>query len=338
MLQKFGLSESAEQAYHAFVRGAVTTDSGLVGGLGVTKEDASKAVDELRARGLLRLSASTDSLQVTPPDEAIELLITSEEQELERRRLEIHSARSDVNALVESFVSAATETLADDAAIAYLRGSDAIRSKLYQLVDETSSVTLNMIPADREFSASAIESAERLDDRLISRGVHERFIVSESSMQNPQWRDYLQRIIAKGCQVRTHVSPPTLLVIFDHKTAIVPRGLDHLVGEAIIIHEPGIVEQIEYLFEEVWAASQPLTGLRAESFLSENLDPRLHQVVILLARGYKDEVIARKIGTSVRTVGRLVSEIIDLFGAQGRFQAGVIAAQQGWITEDLTSG
>ncbi|MBB2893351.1 helix-turn-helix transcriptional regulator [Flexivirga oryzae] len=331
-LEKFGLGRNAETAYDALIRGVAPTAEALVAAIGLTTEDAVQSLDELKSHALLRESKTADCLRVTPPDEAIELLIAHEERLLEQRRLDIQQARGEIDDLVESFVSAATETPVGSPAITYLKGSEVIRSKLYQLVGEASDVTLNMIPGSRTFSAAAIRSAERLDNQLIARGVHERFIVSELSIQDPNWSAYLRRIGEKGCQVRTHVSPPTLLVTFDHRTAVVPRGKD-ISNAAILIQEPGVVEQIEYLFEEVWAAATPLPlhDAPTNTDAADTVDPRLRQVIVLLGRGYKDEAIARKIGVSVRTVGRLVAEIVDLFGAQGRFQAGVIAAQQGWI-------
>ncbi|MFI6482698.1 helix-turn-helix transcriptional regulator [Nonomuraea sp. NPDC050663] len=46
------------------------------------------------------------------------------------------------------------------------------------------------------------------------------------------------------------------------------------------------------------------------------------ELLSLLARGYKDEQIARLLGMSVRTVRRDVSVIMDLLKADSRFQLG----------------
>ena len=50
-----------------------------------------------------------------------------------------------------------------------------------------------------------------------------------------------------------------------------------------------------------------------------------------LARGAKDEQIARTLGLSLRTVRRRVAELLDDLEASSRFQAGVEAVRRGWI-------
>ena len=50
-----------------------------------------------------------------------------------------------------------------------------------------------------------------------------------------------------------------------------------------------------------------------------------------LARGAKDEQIARTLGLSLRTVRRRVADLMDDLGAGSRFQAGVEAVRRGWI-------
>ncbi|HEV7963709.1 MAG TPA: helix-turn-helix transcriptional regulator [Actinoplanes sp.] len=51
----------------------------------------------------------------------------------------------------------------------------------------------------------------------------------------------------------------------------------------------------------------------------------------LLALGVTDEAAARRMGVSVRTIRRHVSQLLDRLDAVSRFQAGVQAAQRGWL-------
>jgi len=53
-----------------------------------------------------------------------------------------------------------------------------------------------------------------------------------------------------------------------------------------------------------------------------------------------DEMVARKLGVSVRTVRRMASELMAELGARSRFQAGVRASERGWLDPgiDLSSG
>lgn len=51
----------------------------------------------------------------------------------------------------------------------------------------------------------------------------------------------------------------------------------------------------------------------------------------MLEDGHTDEVIARKLGVSIRTVRRLMADLLKTLNAESRFQAGVQATRRGWI-------
>jgi DNA-binding NarL/FixJ family response regulator len=51
----------------------------------------------------------------------------------------------------------------------------------------------------------------------------------------------------------------------------------------------------------------------------------------LLTVGASDQVVARQLGVSVRTVERRVRYLTEHLGAATRFQAGVQAVRRGWV-------
>ncbi len=51
----------------------------------------------------------------------------------------------------------------------------------------------------------------------------------------------------------------------------------------------------------------------------------------MLRSGVTDDVAARKLGVSTRTVRRRVAAVMDLLGASSRFEAGVRAVEAGWV-------
>lgn len=77
------------------------------------------------------------------------------------------------------------------------------------------------------------------------------------------------------------------------------------------------------------SASGDKSGMRGYSEGS----PSEYQIALaqLLAQGLTDEAIARRLGISDRSVRRRVAEIVDILGARSRFQAGVNAAEAGWL-------
>jgi DNA-binding NarL/FixJ family response regulator len=54
-------------------------------------------------------------------------------------------------------------------------------------------------------------------------------------------------------------------------------------------------------------------------------------VLVLMAEGLHDDVIARRAGISTTTVRRHITAIMNRLGASSRFAAGAAAQRRGWI-------
>jgi DNA-binding NarL/FixJ family response regulator len=92
-------------------------------------------------------------------------------------------------------------------------------------------------------------------------------------------------------------------------------------ADYVLIREPMIVSAFTALFDRAYARGLPIVGDAQEA----DSDLRL---VRLLGLGLKDESIARYLGCSLRTVRRRVAHLMDVHGAQTRFQLGVAAARE----------
>ena len=134
-----------------------------------------------------------------------------------------------------------------------------------------------------------------------------------------------------GHQVRTHDSLPQPCTILDETTAVIPAGTDSTRGSAYVLHGRGLVAPVQALFDELWAGGRPFVEEDCDGTDKAVSEDRMREVVTLLARGLKDDAIARRLGVSVRTVRRLISATIEDLQADSRFQAGVVAVQRGWV-------
>ncbi|MBB2985813.1 helix-turn-helix transcriptional regulator [Terracoccus luteus] len=74
---------------------------------------------------------------------------------------------------------------------------------------------------------------------------------------------------------------------------------------------------------EVWDLCWGLARPALEDPESPPLNRRQYAVACFLAEGLGDEAIARRVGVSRRTVASDVRAVMDLLGAQTRFQAGI---------------
>jgi len=54
-------------------------------------------------------------------------------------------------------------------------------------------------------------------------------------------------------------------------------------------------------------------------------------VLKMLASGFTDEAVARRLDVSLRTVRRMMSRLMKMLGTRSRFETGARAAERGWI-------
>jgi DNA-binding NarL/FixJ family response regulator len=61
------------------------------------------------------------------------------------------------------------------------------------------------------------------------------------------------------------------------------------------------------------------------------LTPTERTLLTLLAGGMTDEAAAKRLGVSLRTVRRQTASLMERLNASSRFEAGLKAAQRGWL-------
>ena len=96
------------------------------------------------------------------------------------------------------------------------------------------------------------------------------------------------------------------------------------------VRAPTLVEALHVYFESWWVRGHDADPAhdQAGTMRSSGEDKALPQ---LLADGMKDENLARRLGLSVRTVRRRISDLMGRLEAGSRFQAGVQAVRNRWI-------
>jgi DNA-binding NarL/FixJ family response regulator len=74
-------------------------------------------------------------------------------------------------------------------------------------------------------------------------------------------------------------------------------------------------------------------GPAADALIMAETSPTASELLLLrlLADGSKDEAAARALGVSVRTVRRMVADLMRRLDARSRFQAGILAQRRGWL-------
>ncbi|MGW2863955.1 LuxR C-terminal-related transcriptional regulator [Streptomyces sp. NPDC001205] len=163
---------------------------------------------------------------------------------------------------------------------------------------------------------------------LLERGVKVRTIHQHTARYDTATRRGVARAVDGGGEARTSSGPLSQMVVFDRETALLP-GDD---GEsAVAVTQPGIVQFVTDVFEQTWMAATPFDGQLRAAQADELLSGMRRTIIVLLAEGQTDAMIARRIGVSVRTCRNHIAKIYQELGAQSRFQLGVLVARSGLL-------
>ena len=295
--------------------------------VGLTTAELEEAIAELARAGVaLERSSAPTGHYVLPPEQAFEVLIAREEERLDAERAALRATRDEVPALVSEYVNRRAVGSAEE--VEFLADSPLVRSRLFQLTSEaTRSVWATHVgPAA---SHEAVRAALPLDRATTERGLEQRMLIDLDSLGPAHWTTYLETLLDLGHELRVLPAVPQLMLIFDEQHCLVPGAVVDGSTSAFVLHGPHLCRPITVLFNELWDSATPYgeQGGRADTAFTE---VRLRQLASLLARGLKDEAIARRLGVSVRTVRRMVSALSDELHAASRFQAGFLAATRGW--------
>ncbi|MHA6780210.1 helix-turn-helix transcriptional regulator [Pseudonocardia saturnea] len=145
----------------------------------------------------------------------------------------------------------------------------------------------------------------------------------------------VQELPTRGCvhgaapgdvDLRRLPTVPHTLILVDRRTALLTTG-----GVTTTVNQPAMVEALFLLFVSLWQRARPE---------EEAAPARRHRdvaVLNLLATGATDEVAATRLGVSIRTYRRWVADLMARLGATSRFQAGVLAARDGWCTDPVVA-
>jgi DNA-binding CsgD family transcriptional regulator/sugar-specific transcriptional regulator TrmB len=330
-LETFGVDLDTETVYLSMLQNPECGVDRLAELLGRPSPDVRRALDALAGLSLVTAEAgAVDRYAAIPPEQALEVLIAREEDRLEARRAHLADSRASIPALVQDYVDSRRTYVCDQ--VELLTEPQLVRSRLFQLTDEARETAWAIHPGG-PLSAEAIAVALPLDKELTSRGVRCRMIVTTSSMGPAHWTEYLLQLQHLGQEVRVAGSADQRCIVVDSMHAVIPCSDDDRPG-AYVLHGRSLVAPIVALFEEMWTHSDPLPEITAEADDRQITEARMRQVAILLARGIKDDAVARRLDVSVRTVRRLIAATMNELQAQSRFEAGVIAAHRGWVSNE----
>lgn len=183
---------------------------------------------------------------------------------------------------------------------------------------------------------SGRKDSEKLDDflrvcpNLVARGITVRVICEHRSRADFTTRMKIKHLMDEGALVRTVSHVARAAVVFDLSSAVLLGIAD---GEATAsrVRNGHVIQFLLDVFSHLWDAATPVESF--ESGYAEVADDLQLTIAGLMAKGFTDEVLARKLGMSVRTCRRHIAAMMHDLDAVSRFQAGARAASHSLLRD-----
>jgi DNA-binding transcriptional ArsR family regulator len=322
VLGALGISEFDERVYRAYLTKPDRTAGEIAGHLDTTPSRIRHAVARLVELGLLR-SERRGQYRPVSPQTALSALLA-------RRRADTEAAFTAVWDAVDDLASEyhANQLRGDPTGLVeVITGEAEVTRRVSEL---TQSMRTHFWVLDRPpyLGPYSTELEETFTRDLLDRGLDIRSVYTSEALEQPGRFELITRLAQLGEQARILPTLPFRLRIMDRRVALVA-----LIGgrydRIAVVHRSGLLDAILELFDVYWQRAQPIISTAAATPEQPSTDDLL--LLRMLQAGYKDQAIARQLGTSARTVTRRIAAIASRLGLETRFQMGSEAAKRGWI-------
>lgn len=326
LLVALGLRLSTELVYRLVLERPEWSVEEIVEHLQWSEAAVRAALDELTDMRLLQMTSDAPGrVRPVSPRLGLSSLLSRTEVELARRQHEIEATRAAVAEFTAHYLPR-REYFAD--VVERLDGIDAVRTRLDELAQVARTECLSMMPGGAQ-APDTLDASKPLDQQALERGVTMRTLFQDSVRNSPSTTEYVRWFAALGGETRTVPTLPMLLVIVDRVTVLLPIDPEDVRLGALELRVPGMVAAMVSLFEHLWAVGADWG--RAAPLDGHGLAPQELGLLELLTEGCTDQVAADRLGVSLRTVRRMVSDLMARLGATSRFEAGVLAVRRGWV-------
>ncbi|MGW0536605.1 helix-turn-helix transcriptional regulator [Streptomyces sp. NPDC003032] len=322
------LDDTSAEAYRLAVLEGQFRAEAIAAELNLSPEDVQRTERVLRVLRLLHPTPG-DPRRLAPvsPDAASSELLGPMEQHMGQLEQHVSRLRSQLSALQPIYFEGrrlrnhleAFDTISDP---------DIVQSMIDSLIKRSKYEVLTVQPGGAR-PPHLLESAKQSCLAIVERGVRLRSIYQHTARTDPGTQALVREVSAEGGEFRTSEEVIDRLIVIDREVAFLPqrKAANGVSGGAVVAREPTLVNYLCSVHDLLWRS--------AVSFLPDDpsskpvMDDVKRAIIRLLAEGYKDELVARRLGMSVRTCRRHISEITAELKAASRFQAGVKAATYG---------
>ncbi|MEU8180106.1 LuxR C-terminal-related transcriptional regulator [Micromonospora sp. NPDC049044] len=282
----------------------------------------ARALADLLTLRLLREDREGGRVRYVPvsPEVAAASLIAPIGDEIHRRRAEISRIRAQLDEFRPQYDRLRTGAAAGGGIVA-LHDANEMAGHLHLALQRCRRDILGFRPEGWLGLDRAIELARQ--------GVSVRLLLSHVRRSDLRVRAQLKDLVAGGGEIRTTGPLPQQLIVFDDEVAFLLHDESPAGPIGVVIRHADTVRLLRDLAEPTWDAAQAYSPVGIG--YHDAADSMQQSIVELLANGFTDEAIARRLGISVRTCRRHIAGMLADLDAVSRFQAGVMATAAGMI-------
>jgi DNA-binding CsgD family transcriptional regulator/sugar-specific transcriptional regulator TrmB len=334
-----GLDDVTYAVYRVWLRERDLTLEEVADAVGQPVGAVRRARDRLVRLSLLLPSRERPGhLLAVPPQGVLDHLLDQQHEQLLRRSEQLARARAQVTELVADYAKDRSAAVSGEE-VERLETGDEVRANTIGLIAGAEREILLLrtgtpiAPDYTEILAAVLRAAQR---GVAVRGVHQ----VPGPLDEPCSAS-LREAVAGGVDMRVADHPPVGVTVVDGAFGLVLTTPDTPADGALLLRDPALTGLVVSLFEQVWDDAAPWEALEADAVdgydgaggAGSAGDPSTQEreLLRLLSLGAKDETAARQLGVSVRTVRRMIADLMRELDARSRFQAGVIATQRGWL-------
>lgn len=332
-LEAAGLGSAEERAYRMLVRLGDASAAQLAEVLDIGEVELNQVLADLQALGLITSIGSEPARYApTPPDVGFAPLLLGGLEALDRAREAVAQLtdehrttmrRRDASQLVE-----------------VITGANAIRQQLRNLQLGTRAEILWFCRAGH-VAMTSTDNEEEFS--MLERGISYRVIYEQALLEEPGMIDNLVLGVRAGEVARAAPVLPVRMATSDRAIALCPlvSGQDGITEPtAALVRDSSLLTALLALFDSYWKTSSPLRIVDDQDAAGIKVVRPAHpiageerELVSLLVAGVSDKAIASRLGVSIRTVQRRVSDLMEQTGAHSRMQLAWQVARRGWLDD-----
>lgn len=365
MSDVLGLDRQMHEAYRVLLDQRECTSAEVADRLGISRPIAEQTLQRLAAAGLVtpaRPSDPTSSnatmstngtngtngtstngaihevVALTPVDPRRTLgpLLARKQAQIAAQQQELARAHEAVAALASAY-STQVRNEPDERPNRpdVSRGMIAVRSRVEELFASATSTVVCVLGEGTR--GVALDVRTDAIQQTLDRGVAVKVLLARSLVSDPVVLNQVRWLQSVGGMVRTATLMPPPMMVVDGTIALVPA--DGQTATALVVRNRAMARALSSLFEHVWGHARAATTMSAAApapladtqLVEREPSPAELDLLRLLGKGMTDASAARHLGVSLRTVRRMMAELMGRLDARSRFEAGIRAAEHGWV-------